>query len=494
MLKRFMAWLLSQLQNVWNTLSGRSRTQPSGRSPLINPTGNSTSHQSSDSSEVSVAERVQYDSPTAQNASVVQQAPTSSIRQTKIDQAKIDQADTDNESEEAEVSTYLDATSSSVSGISEEIPSLPSSVSDLMSLRDSNEDIVDAPVHTLHNLPEEQLPAIQDLLPAEQANPSSAELLSNKTDNAEDNIPILKSDAEKESKPVIFSFDIVESQTQENRDDVDPSPDEYGVDPTEQRSDEEELIEAIESTTVDSTVENNALADLEVEASNAPATEVFVSRDDGLVPEDATSTNDYTGGQTESIEASQEQTISIAPEADTPSDAQEETSRAEAVQSIPYPWSTISSKTGVSKTDLNEPGIESTESQGLLHIETRDQQEEQSLSSEETTSEAPSIKQESSDEKQQDAQKQNTSVRDVEKKVPSLNAHPTKHGTVKLLFTMKKGNFHGYITPDDGSKDILFHQKYINAEVFPRLERGTQVSATVKYIEGKAYATHVDIR
>ncbi len=69
----------------------------------------------------------------------------------------------------------------------------------------------------------------------------------------------------------------------------------------------------------------------------------------------------------------------------------------------------------------------------------------------------------------------------------------TKPGIVKLLFTIKPGNYHGYIAPADGSKDILFHQKYINADIFKKIERGTPVVATVKLVEGKAYATHVEL-
>ncbi|MEO1395512.1 MAG: cold shock domain-containing protein [Cyanobacteria bacterium J06634_5] len=68
-----------------------------------------------------------------------------------------------------------------------------------------------------------------------------------------------------------------------------------------------------------------------------------------------------------------------------------------------------------------------------------------------------------------------------------------KNGVVKLLFTLKPGNFHGYIVPDDGTQDILFHQKYINADVFDVLERGAKVVVSVKHIEGKAYATRVDL-
>lgn len=70
---------------------------------------------------------------------------------------------------------------------------------------------------------------------------------------------------------------------------------------------------------------------------------------------------------------------------------------------------------------------------------------------------------------------------------------PVKNGVVKLLFTLKEGNFHGYVAPDDGTKDILFHQKYINADIFSQLERGVKVTVSVKYVEGKAYATHVEL-
>lgn len=69
-----------------------------------------------------------------------------------------------------------------------------------------------------------------------------------------------------------------------------------------------------------------------------------------------------------------------------------------------------------------------------------------------------------------------------------------KSGVVKLLFTTKSGNFHGYIAPDDGSKDILFHQKYIDADIFENLERGTKVMVSAKNMEGKAYATRVDLQ
>lgn len=69
----------------------------------------------------------------------------------------------------------------------------------------------------------------------------------------------------------------------------------------------------------------------------------------------------------------------------------------------------------------------------------------------------------------------------------------TKSGIVKLLFTIKPGNYHGYIAPSDGSKDILFHQKYINADIFERIERGTRVVATMKLMKGKAYATHIEL-
>ncbi|MEA5464476.1 cold shock domain-containing protein [Leptothoe sp. PORK10 BA2] len=69
----------------------------------------------------------------------------------------------------------------------------------------------------------------------------------------------------------------------------------------------------------------------------------------------------------------------------------------------------------------------------------------------------------------------------------------TKQGIVKLLFKLKKSNSHGYIAPHDGSKDILFHQKYINDEVFCQLALGVEVEVTAHITEGKAYADHIRI-
>lgn len=68
-----------------------------------------------------------------------------------------------------------------------------------------------------------------------------------------------------------------------------------------------------------------------------------------------------------------------------------------------------------------------------------------------------------------------------------------KQGVIKLLFKLKKNNHHGYVAPDDGSKDIIFHQKYIGDEVFCQLERGIAVEVTAHITEGKAYANHIRI-
>ena len=68
-----------------------------------------------------------------------------------------------------------------------------------------------------------------------------------------------------------------------------------------------------------------------------------------------------------------------------------------------------------------------------------------------------------------------------------------KQGIVKLLFKLKKNNHHGYIAPHDGSKDIIFHQKYVGPEVFSQLERGMEVEVTAHITEGKAYADQIRI-
>ena len=69
----------------------------------------------------------------------------------------------------------------------------------------------------------------------------------------------------------------------------------------------------------------------------------------------------------------------------------------------------------------------------------------------------------------------------------------TKQGIVKLLFKLKKNNHHGYVAPNDGSKDIIFHKKYIGDDVFAQLERGMAVEVTAHITEGKAYADHIRI-
>lgn len=69
----------------------------------------------------------------------------------------------------------------------------------------------------------------------------------------------------------------------------------------------------------------------------------------------------------------------------------------------------------------------------------------------------------------------------------------TKKGVVKLLFKFKKNNHHGYIAPEDGSKDIIFHEKYIGNDVFCQLERGIPVEVKAHLTEGKAYADQVRI-
>ena len=69
----------------------------------------------------------------------------------------------------------------------------------------------------------------------------------------------------------------------------------------------------------------------------------------------------------------------------------------------------------------------------------------------------------------------------------------TKQGVVKLLFKLKQNHHHGYIAPNDGSKDIIFHQKYIGDRIFDRLEQGMAVEVTAHITEGKAHADSVRI-
>ena len=83
--------------------------------------------------------------------------------------------------------------------------------------------------------------------------------------------------------------------------------------------------------------------------------------------------------------------------------------------------------------------------------------------------------------------------RPIPKTPPPPTGVITKQGIVKLLFKLKKNNHHGYVAPNDGSKDIIFHKKYIGDDVFAQLERGMAVEVTAHITEGKAYADHIRI-
>ncbi len=61
-------------------------------------------------------------------------------------------------------------------------------------------------------------------------------------------------------------------------------------------------------------------------------------------------------------------------------------------------------------------------------------------------------------------------------------------GTIKTLVTEK--NF-GFITPEDGSKDIFFHATALNGVQFSELKQGDAVSFDVEDSEKGPRAAHV---
>ncbi|MEM6449212.1 MAG: cold shock domain-containing protein [Cyanobacteria bacterium P01_D01_bin.105] len=303
--------------------------------------------------------------------------------------------------DEVAIHNRLDVASASVSGASETRSSVPSEVSELLSVVDP-ERTDDVSEHFVGDLADEQLPLIQDLLPAvassdggsadaeSEVKQSKAEESLLKEATADNNAMELSDPAKSAlstdtpARPVLFRFDIIES------------------------------TEKLESADIQGSVDEHAVKISGAETSKSGA--------DAWTERDASLDGDSVAGLD-------------SPIAD----------------------------------GLEVDGLELESDAGTLRSATPIKKEEE--------------------EELQPVFQQTESVSSTD---PSKN-YPVKIGTVKLLFMFKKGNFHGYIAPDDGSKDILFHQKYINADIFTKLERGAQVSAAVKYIEGKAYATHVEL-
>ncbi|MFK8186466.1 MAG: cold shock domain-containing protein [Phormidesmis sp.] len=432
-----MTWLLNRLQKVLGTLSG----QRSGKRVISPDTAeldpSSTPSAGTDASEVAIAERLPFVPPEAVTSPQETEALPIAISKRK-DVVAVQNADIE-PSKEPTTHQQLDVASASVPGVVEAKPSFPTEVSELLSST-SPQSNPDVPVHPLKKLPDEELPVIHDLLPA-VASPDLEHTTADAVDLDNDSELLEDADSENDSadKPVLFSFDIVESK-------VDDAS-ELSDSPVETEPLASDRLAAVEISLLETL---DAASSLPLERGSDEAAERIIDRSK-LEVEDVTP----VFPQETSVQDSRQIEGSLSEE---PSQSVDFSARQSA-SGVPAVANPLESKADEASDAFI--GIGPTSSQSLAEVAARqnEQQETEAVVAEHST-----------------------------------GLYPVKNGTVKLLFTMKKGNFHGYIAPDDGSKDILFHQKYINADIFEQIERGDQVAATVKYIEGKAYATHVDLR
>ena len=521
MMKRFMSWLLYQLQRLLNVVSGR---RSPARSAASVPEKQATkrvdmelqkpgsANVRTDESDGVVSFSIQPEDDLAQPAIASSDDITDDITDTHM---RLDAAS----------STVPDSALSNAEDPTDEQRSLSENIQD-----------------------SDQFPSIHDLLPAvEQEIKESAAQYSEPIDldslKIEDNTAV---DTEASEQAMLFSFDITESSDDvlsaesvaggkpkallkiDISDDKLPDeelPDEDLLD--EDLSDEElpdieelpatleedvdatgddlvdadavnadladadlvnadladadlvnaDLADAGSDTIVDSTYDRaysfepdtGLLPDIEL----SPDTELSVLEDSDAAPiaSDSTSADSTSADSTADTDSGESEASSEEPEIETSvSDTSVSTLKG---ASLPYPWSIAAPRSAANAnegTTVVKPNSEVPEhTPENIEVSTEPDSYTEKPAARVSNSEPMSTQQ---------TQEHNLS---------------TKNGVVKLLFTMKEGNFHGYIEPEDGSSDILFHQKYINEDIFESLERGVEVVVSIKYVEGKAYATRVEL-
>ncbi|MGB3296804.1 MAG: cold shock domain-containing protein [Phormidesmis sp.] len=326
-------------------------------------------------------------------------------------------------------------------------PTFPTEVSELIgspsvaNTSDSDENIsADFSVRTLKKLSDDRLPAIHDLLPAVEAlPPEPVSPPSDIPDTFQPSEQSSEQSSEQPSEPPVAPK--LSDDAPLASDSLLPPKQAllFSFDITQSEEPTTQLPDPVEQAP--STAKNQ---DSHLSASVEPS---FAE----VLPQSATNEDTYEDSLSSPQISTQDEALFETPEADAITNDVAEP--AVEVKPLPYPWSLPASKTA--------PQPQSSAAQPVATNFADD-----------------------------DGDHRPSPVDQVVKN--ASEARLTKNGVVKLLFTIKEGNFHGYIEPDDGTKDILFHQKYINADIFSRLERGVKVVASVKYIEGKVYATHVE--
>ena len=529
MLKRFMNWLLHRLQRLLGVLSGKSRGQSrsgvSSQSPFV------LDRQSNQPAPFNASRLPSSDlGDSLPDATSSANERSSSSQPVNIQQSSDAVAADILDPMLAEPDTHrrLNASSAALPGATPQVPSFPTEVSELIS---------SSPAQSATSSAEpEQLPAIHDLLPAIEPDESEG--------TPKPPVP----------QAILCSFEITESDVNPVLQDSDSTVEPLSAgeitsadslldsnrkpgasSPTSVTSESSLLTPEVASLIVEEAIsEEEALAeaqsaadrDLDIPVADAsgetPSEEhapdrrmaqqpLAVEQEDDLSVADASDEMLSEGQDPDqvmvqqplAVEQEEDITIDIeledptavaeltTPFADQPSASdllpafeneplepiQEESEEAgivaAQVSGLPYPWSLAASN----KATQANAEIASDSSAAVGHQDFLVQADEPLLESEIDRSQSGSFV-------STDAQSEMSS---------SVDETVFKNGVVKLLFTLKPGNFHGYIAPDDGTQDILFHQKYINADAFEQLSRGAKVVVTVKYIEGKAYAKQVDL-
>ncbi len=458
MLKRFMNWLLNRVQSLVGMMSGRrSSSRSTESSTVFRDRVAQLSQQSrqvnpSDSNNIPVAERASLippAEPLLEPATHPNDAAENLAEPILSAKSFDDQSANDYGSSKHR---HLDFAAAALSDAVSVKPTFPTEVSALIGSPSSpdavnpNESIsADFSVRMLKKVPDGQLPAIHDLLPAVEAFPvepvSSLSNLSNDSSLASE-------------QAVLFSFDITESE-----------------EPAAQRT---ASVERSFSTTEIQDADLSLVADSSsIEALSNPAVNDELPINHELI--DQCLKRELLDNKSE---ISQDINSEVINEPPVPS--AQILAQNEVISELPGA-TVLTSFISQPVQELSEPAANT---EPLLYPRLLPAPEaEVPIESEasQTVSSAESVV-------------ADTSLSSADPSVKAMDeARPVKNGVVKLLFTLKEGNFHGYVAPDDGTKDILFHQKYINADVFAQLERGVKVAASVKYIEGKAYATHVEL-
>lgn len=516
MLKRFMNWLLYRLQRVLGAISGQRKGNRSGTASQINFSSEGYKSQDGQLQEGS-SDSATYSQSTGMSASGDSE-PSPFIEASQEPQALNNLTAVNPAIAEPDTHRRLNASSAALPGVETAVPSFPTDVSELVpsSLPSTNLPASD-----------EQLPEIHDLLPAAETDSQAIDDLSDAICNDKaasvntlssevpnDNVNVVSSGPktllteptvepappneeipefntasnlpasnvnELPPQAVLFSFDIIESDSLVensatsvlNNESVSDQENVW-ISPT---SEDLEVAISIEPSVDSVRLEENSETSLPSDIEDISIESSVIETDELIADNDVldVAAAEYDEVEDSGVSLEDDQPLEALPDVATSElnqhevDVNDVSSSSHDIESLPYPWSLA-----VPKQASNPTTDIADKTDAALTPRSVNRQDHESIAPDHDNIAASSSSVGSSP-------------------VMETSEVISKNGVVKLLFTLKPGNFHGYIVPNDGTQDILFHQKYINSDVFDCLERGDQVVVSVKHIEGKAYATNVDL-